>query len=394
MQALEIGCNLVLVQRVIGIMDLRRISLPLGLIFGMALLTGIRAQTPASAPDITGSWESTVEAGKFKIRVIVTLTKSAEGKISGKIEIPDQGAKDIPVSAVLCNFPAVRWEIDPFDNTAFNGTLNAANDQIAGIFDEGPGGRPLPAIFKRIRRAGAPAPQYLYTFAPGEPRDIRGYWKATVEPSPGNSGLVGLKIGRAPDGSYEALLALLDRGVQDAVASAWQFTNSTFKLEWQLFRMSFEGTLLGSGDALAGTWKQEGKSIPARFERLDRPAGVLPSDLSFTPESDQDVRGYWQGALQVPGNRLRLLFKIGKTPAGEIAGTLSSLDQGGGEMPITHSEFTNSVLKLEWKPIHGTFKGTLSADGKLLDGTWEQMGMPLPLKLERTTSPEGKKQSE
>src|SRR4051812_31515934 len=89
------------------------------------LTGGAIAEDKSSAFDLVGNWESTIEAGKFKIRVIVKLTKSAAGQISGKIDIPDQGAKDIPVSAILCNYPAVRWEIDPFDNTAFDGKINS-----------------------------------------------------------------------------------------------------------------------------------------------------------------------------------------------------------------------------------------------------------------------------
>jgi hypothetical protein len=336
--------------------------------------------------ELAGNWESTVEAGKFKIRLIVRLSKSAEGKLTGKIDLPDQGTKDVPVSAILCNYPAVRIEIDPFDNLSFNGKVNPEGNSISGVFDEGPGGRPLVATFKRLEGAANVSPQYAYTFAEGEPRDFRGYWKAAVEDEPGHRSPIGLKIGRAPDGTFGGMLALLEMGLEDAQASLVRATNGGLHLEWQLLRITIEGQLAADATKLTGTWKQNAKTVPVQFERLDKPASALPENLSFTPDKPGDIRGYWKGTLDDQGNKLRLVLRIGTTPDGVLAGTMASLDQGGREMPMTRGEFTNSIAKLEWKPIHGVFKGTLNTEGTVLDGTWEQMGPPLNLKLERTVA--------
>jgi hypothetical protein len=365
-------------------------KLTLFLILLATVLSG--AAEPAAKPsvfDLVGNWESTIEFGKTRFRLTVTVAKSADGKLSGKINIPDQGAKDIPVSAMLCNYPAVRWEIDPFD-TAFSGTINAETNQISGAFEEGPGGRPMPVVFRRISSSATEEPKRVYTFAPGEERDVRGYWKATVDSPPGAGSRIGLKIGRGPDGTFGVLLDMLDRGTLDIAASTVGCTNSAVKFEWQLFQIVFEGNLNEAGNKLTGIWKQGGKPTPVNFERLAQPATALPENLSFTPENNDDPRGYWKGALEVQGNKLRLVLKIGRTQDGMLAGTLASLDQGGGEMPMTTGNVTNSVVKLEWKTIHGVFKGSLNKEGTVLDGTWEQMGPPLALKLERTSAAEAK----
>jgi hypothetical protein len=353
-----------------------------------ALMTSPTAWAKPSAFDLIGKWETTVEFGKFKVRVIVKVTRSPEGRISGKIDVPDQGAKDIPVSAMLCNYPKVRWEIDPLDNTAFNGTVDATTNSISGEFEEGPGGRPLAAVFRRLPDSAGAEPKLTYAFGQNEPRDIRGFWKGQIEFPPEPGSRVGLRIGRAPTGTFGVLLDLLDRGAHDVAASSVQSTNQTFQMEWQFLQIAFQGKLESDGDRLSGLWQQNGKTNQVTFERLARPATLLPENLSFTPKGTQDMRGYWKGVLEVPGNKLRILFKIGTTPTGEFAGTLISPDQGDAELPLSSATLTNSNARLEWKSIRGVFKGILNKEGTVLDGTWEQMGPPLTLKMERTGAPE------
>jgi hypothetical protein len=355
----------------------------LGLAAIVAATSASAAKPPATI--LVGNWQATVDVGKFKVRVITKVSASSEGKITARIDVPDQGARDIPVNAMLFNYPAVRWEIDPI-GTAFNGTVNAETNQISGAFEEGPGGNPMPVVFTRMQ--ATEEPKRVYTFADGETRDIRGFWLAHIE-SPGGSYRVSLKIGRAPDGTFGALLDLLDHGAKDMTASSVVWSNSVVKCEWQLSKNVFEGKLEASGNRLVGTWKQGDRSSPVSFERLDQPASPLPSGLSYTPDKDApgDIRGYWKGTLRVQGGKLRLVFKIAKTAQGALSGSLVSVDQGGGDLPMTGGTITNQTVKLEWRAINGVFKGALNKAGNVIDGVWEQGGGSLPLKVERAPAP-------
>src|SRR5690242_5700668 len=104
-------------------MNFKRLVLMLSLAAGFSF----PAQAVFSASDLVGRWETTIEFGKMKIKIAVTVKQTPDGKIEGKIDMPEQGARDVPVNAMLLNYPAVRWEIDPF-NTAFNGKVNEAGD--------------------------------------------------------------------------------------------------------------------------------------------------------------------------------------------------------------------------------------------------------------------------
>lgn len=358
-------------------------ALALSFAFSQGPLSGAQH----SSADLVGYWGATVEVDKTKLKLVVKVTESTDGKISGKIDIPDQGAKDIPINALLFNDPETRWEIDAFDNIAFNGTLNSAGDAIVGQFDNGPGGSPLAVSFNRVSEAAFAQPRLLYTLGERETPDLRGYWLGTLNLPPENTRLL-LKVGRAPDGTFRAFLDDLDRGSVDLPASSIEWTNKRAKVDWPGMRSTFEGSLDAAGNRLAGTWKQRGRTSQIDFKRQERAITGLPENLSYVPDptNPKDVRGQWQGVLEIPNGKLRLILEVGKTPEGTFSGSLASPDQGGTKIPMSGADVKDSSVKFDWKGIGGSFKGTLDPGGTALDGTWEQMGTSFKLKLARAAS--------
>jgi hypothetical protein len=347
------------------------------------------ADTKPSASDLVGRWNAIIEFGKFKFKMNLKIAPADDGKrIKATMDIPDQGAKDMPLSALLFNYPDVRVEIDQF-RTAFNGKLSEDRNAISGEFEEGPGGRPIEVVFKRNTEPEKPEPVKTYTFAPDEAHDIRGYWTGSVEARPGTVMRMGLKVGKLPDGSFQALMDNFDQGATDVPATSVSYSDGAAKMEWELFRLVFESKLSGDGKELAGTWKQ-GKEVPVKFQRLAKPATALPEGISFVPDknSPEDIRGHWKGVLEVQGgNKLRLALKLGKLPDGSFAGTMASLDQGARELPASSIGYTNPVVRMEWKGINGVYTGAVNQAGTEIDGTWRQGG-PLPLKFHRVESAE------
>ena len=360
------------------------------LVFILTLLLGAfaaQAEKKPSAMDLVGRWNALIEFGKFKVKLNLKITEDGK-RVKATMNMPDQGANEMPISALLFNYPEVRVEIDQFQ-TAFNGKLSEDRNTIAGEFEEGPGGRPIEVVFKRNTEPEKPEPVKSYTFAAGEAQDIRGYWTGSVEARPGTAMRMGLKIGKLPDGSFQALMDNFDQGASDVPATSVSYTNGAAKLEWEGFRLVFESTLNADGKELTGTWKQGPKGIPVKFNRLAKPATALPEGISFVPDknSPEDIRGYWKGALDVQGNKLRLALKLGKLPDGSFAGTMASLDQGARELPASSIGYTNPAVRMEWKGLNGVYNGTVNKAGTEIDGTWEQ-GAPLPLKLLRVESAE------
>jgi hypothetical protein len=82
-----------------------------------------------------------------------------------------------------------------------------------------------------------------------------------------------------------------------------------------------------------------------------------------------------------------LILKVGKTPDGTFAGSLAVPEQGGGELPMTSASVAAPKVTMEWKALRAKFEGTLTNNGAAIEGTWEQMGNKMPLKLERSAPP-------
>ena len=357
-----------------------------------ASFTSALAAAKPTAADLLGKWNGMVEFGKFKFQMVLRIAKTDEGRLAVTMDIPDQGAKGMPVSAILFNSPDVRIEVDQFQ-TAYNGKLSDDLNEITGEFEEGPGGRPMPVAFKRSTRPEEPEPERVFTFKPGEPRDIRGHWKTLIEPMPGMNITLALNIGRIPDGSFKANLDVLERGAKDIPASSATMSDKDVEIKWDALQISFNGKLNDDASRIEGEWKERGRPIPTTFARLDAPASAIPKNVSYEadPKVPDDIRGQWAGRLDVPGQKLRLILKIGKTPDGAFAGSLASPDQGPGELPMTSASVAPPKVTLEWKALNGKFEGTLTNNGSVLEGTWEQGGNKMPLKLERSAASAAKK---
>jgi hypothetical protein len=93
------------------------------------------------------------------------------------------------------------------------------------------------------------------------------------------------------------------------------------------------------------------------------------------------MEGPWEGALDVNGNTLRLKLTLSNQPDGTATGIMISVDQGGGEIPVTTITQKGSNLKLEVKTIQGAYDGDLT-NGALV-GHWMQRGATFPLTLKR-----------
>jgi hypothetical protein len=110
---------------------------------------------------------------------------------------------------------------------------------------------------------------------------------------------------------------------------------------------------------------------------------LLSSAIAFGAPSTNDLVGNWKGALEVGQARLRLLFKISRTPAGVLTAKLDSLDQGARDIPVESIVTKDNTVRMEVKSVQGVYEGAFAEAGKKINGTWQQGPQSLPLTLER-----------
>ena len=95
-----------------------------------------------------------------------------------------------------------------------------------------------------------------------------------------------------------------------------------------------------------------------------------------------DVIGNWKGTLEIGQAKLRLVFKIARTPSGDLTAKMDSLDQGARDIEVDAVTLKDKTLRLEVGSIKGVFEGTLT--GTKIVGQWQQGPSILPLTLERS----------
>jgi pimeloyl-ACP methyl ester carboxylesterase len=123
-------------------------------------------------------------------------------------------------------------------------------------------------------------------------------------------------------------------------------------------------------------------------------ASVQPADAPAAPTvvaapapaPGESLAGSWLGGLNVnAGMTLRLALDVTETD-GKLTAILDSIDQNA-KIPVTTISVNANQVQFECAAIRGSFKGSFSADGAEIGGTWSQGGSSLPLTFKRQSQP-------
>jgi len=118
----------------------------------LAAIQVTAAQSNASNQSVEGAWEGTLDFGGAKLRLVLKVSKAADGSLTAKADSPDQGATDLPVDTISLKDGAVRFEMKQL-LASYEGTLNKEASEIAGEFKQG--GMSIPLTLKRMAKPTA-----------------------------------------------------------------------------------------------------------------------------------------------------------------------------------------------------------------------------------------------
>ena len=96
----------------------------------------------------------------------------------------------------------------------------------------------------------------------------------------------------------------------------------------------------------------------------------------------QSILGDWNGALEVQGTQLRLVFHIIKDD-GRLKATMDSPDQGANGISVEKVVMEGKELTIEMSNIGMKYTATLNDEKTIIEGTFKQGSMSLPLKMTR-----------
>lgn len=111
---------------------------------------------------------------------------------------------------------------------------------------------------------------------------------------------------------------------------------------------------------------------------------IFPGLLAGHGVWAQDVVGDWQGTLAVSG-KSRVVLKVQNPTDGGLHADLYSIDQSSAAISVQSLTVTGSAISFQAPTVHGTYKGTLNADGTAITGTWTQRNGSYELNLVRAT---------
>jgi fermentation-respiration switch protein FrsA (DUF1100 family) len=205
--------------------------------------------------------------------------------------------------------------------------------------------------------------------------NIAGDWQGTL--SAGGAELrLALHITEAKDGRLTATLDSVDQGANGIPVTSVTLWDSRLSLVIDAVHGTYEGTVNKDATEINGTWSQ-GQPLELNFKR-----GVFAAKPATKPAAPSDIDGTWLGTLDAGAIKLRVLFKIVNTADG-LTAQMQSPDQGPTWIAASAVKRNGSALTIEINTIGGVFEGKIAADLGSIDGTFTQMGSPLPLALKR-----------
>ena len=112
----------------------------------VAIGTVMAAPVPVPTQAVVSDWNGALSTGGGSLRVVIHVVQDKDGKLSGTLDSPDQGATGIAISSITYKEPAFHFEIEKF-GAVYDGTMSKDNSEIAGNWKQGSAS--LPLTFKR-----------------------------------------------------------------------------------------------------------------------------------------------------------------------------------------------------------------------------------------------------
>jgi hypothetical protein len=144
----------------------------------------------------------------------------------------------------------------------------------------------------------------------------------------------------------------------------------------------FQGKLSEDGGSIAGDFTQAGNSFPFTLKRTGEAKISAPVKNAELPAG---FVGKWEGSLETPAGRLRIVFNLANKD-GSAGGAIDSPDQGTMGIPMNEIAAANGSIRITVRLVSGSYQGKLSEDGKTLTGEWTQGGSTQPLVLTKAAA--------
>ncbi len=94
-------------------------------------------------------WQGVLDTGQGKLRLVLHISKAADGKYTGSVDSPDQGIDGLPIDAVVWKDGSLRFDV-PMVAGVYEGKISGDASEISGQWSQQ--GHTLPLSFKLAQK--------------------------------------------------------------------------------------------------------------------------------------------------------------------------------------------------------------------------------------------------
>jgi uncharacterized protein len=109
----------------------------------------VSQQSTSTQKTLDGIWVGPVVVAGLTVRLILRITQDSKGVLTAKLDVPDQGANNLPVEVIALEGQQFRFEASNVGT--YEGNLNNDASEITGRLTQG--STTLPVTFKRTDKA-------------------------------------------------------------------------------------------------------------------------------------------------------------------------------------------------------------------------------------------------
>lgn len=245
------------------------------------LSSALQAQPPV------GSWMGTIDIQGFKLRLVFNLEET-DGVLSATLDSPDQQAFGIPVKEAVYEAPKLTLKM-PDIGAQFSGELNAARDELAGVFEQA--GMKMDLVLKPkegdlapIRRPQDPEAPFPYAA-----EDVR-----FLNPDGGHhlAGTLTLPEGEGP---HPAVVMITGSGPQDRNEDImnhrpfWVIADYLSRRGFAVLRFDDRGFKESEGDFASATTADFATDVAAACAFLRTRSDIRTNDIGLIGHSEGGI---------------------------------------------------------------------------------------------------------
>ena len=214
------------------------------------------AASLAFAQDVTGDWQGTLKAGGAELRLVLHITKAADGTLKATLDSIDQNANGIPVSSASLKDSKLSLDISAVQGS-YEGTVAADSKSISGTWTQNSS---LPLKF--VRETAPLRTEHK----PAKPSDIDGAWMGSLE-----LGAVTLRVVFHIVNTEDGLIATMDSPDQNAKGLPTTLVTrdgANLTIEAKSIGGLYQGKIAADLSSIDGTFTQMGAAHPLVLWRV------------------------------------------------------------------------------------------------------------------------------